>query len=170
MFSQAKGLCTTMAPMAPTPDVATTPQQLADGLRLSVTRLARLMRQQSDTGLTPTQLAALATIDRCGPLPLGALAEEEQIGAPTVTKIVDKLEAAGHVERVADAHDRRVTRVQATASGQRLLTSLRARKTAWLSTRLAELDPTDLDALEAATAVLERLAAPPKPLSPEDER
>ncbi len=75
MFSLAKGLTTTMAPVTSTPTLATRPQQLAEGLRLSVTRLARLMRQQSDTGLTPTQLAALATIDRCGPMPLRALAE-----------------------------------------------------------------------------------------------
>lgn len=153
MFSLAKVLEDTMAPVTPSPE-------LADGLRLSVTRLARQMRQQSDTGLTPTQLAALATIERHGPMPIGALAELEQIGAPTATKIVDKLEVAGHVERAADPTDRRVTRVQVTPTGRRLLTDLRARKTAWLSTRLAALDPDDLAALARAAEVLERLAAP----------
>ena len=39
-------------------------EDLAASLRLSVTRLARLLRQQSDAGLTPTQLAALATAAR----------------------------------------------------------------------------------------------------------
>lgn len=163
MFSLAKGLDATMAPVTPPPTLDAQARQLADGLRLSITRLARLMRQQSDAGLTPTQLAALATIDRSGPLPIGALADEEQIGAPTATKIVDKLEASGHVARAADASDRRVTRVQITPAGHQLLTELRARKTAWLSTRLAELSPDDLAALDAAAAVLERLAAPPRP-------
>ena len=70
-----------------------TTEDLAASLRFSVTRLARLLRQQSDAGLTPTQMAALATVDRCGPLPVGTLADEEQIGAPTATKIVEKLHA-----------------------------------------------------------------------------
>lgn len=169
MFSLAKGLDTTMAPVTSPTVLAASPQALADGLRLSVTRLARQMRQQSDTGMTPTQLAALATIERSGPMPIGALAEVEQIGAPTATKIVDKLEAAGHVARVPDPDDRRVTRVQITDDGHRFLRELRARKTAWLSTRLGALGPDDLAALEAAAAVLERLAAPPTP-PPEAQR
>lgn len=159
-----------MAPVTPSPRLAASPQTLADGLRLSVTRLARQMRQQSDTAMTPTQLAALATIERCGPLPIGALADLEQIGAPTATKIVDKLEAAGHVERTPDPTDRRVTQVRTTPAGHRFLSDLRARKTAWLSTRLAALDAEDLAALEAAAAVLERLTAPPPPPEPEAGR
>ena len=146
----------------------TSPADLANSLRLSITRLARRMRQESDARLTPTQIAALATVDRHGPLPLGALAEEEQIGAPTVTKIVDKLHAAGLVERLPDPDDRRVTRIAATPSGRTLLDEIRERKTAWLATRLAELDAEDLATLTAAAEVLERLAAAPKPATPRD--
>jgi DNA-binding MarR family transcriptional regulator len=174
MFSLAKELHTTMAsvtsPADLAEDLAADPQHLADDLRFRVTRLARLLRQQSDSGLTPTQLAALATLDRRGPISIGALAEEEQIGAPTATKIVDKLAAAGLVERLADARDRRVTRLQITPAGQRLLAELRARKTAWLSSRVAALPDADRATLAAAIAVLDQLAAPPAPNPPEDER
>jgi DNA-binding MarR family transcriptional regulator len=136
-------------------------EELAAGLRLSVTRLARLLRQQSDVGLTPTQLAALATINRRGPLPIGTLADEEQIGAPTATKIVDKLQASGYVERHPDPTDRRVSRVSMTAAGRTLMADIQARKTAWLTTRLADLPADELATLTDALAVLEHLTSPP---------
>ena len=138
----------------------TSTEDLAASLRFSVTRLARLLRQQSDAGLTPTQMAALATVDRCGPLPVGTLAEEEQIGAPTATKIVEKLHAAGYVARTPSAEDRRVTLVSSTAAGQALLADIRARKTAWLTTRIADLDPHERDALAGVVAVLDHLTSP----------
>lgn len=136
--------------------------EVAGRLRFGVTRLARLLRQQADAGLTPTQLAALATIDRCGPVPVGALADAEQITAPTATKIVDKLETAGYVTRRDDDEDRRVKRVAISRTGKALLEAARARKTAWLSTRLAALPDDDLRILTEALDVLERLVAPPE--------
>lgn len=139
----------------------TSAAEVAGRLRFGVTRLARVLRQQADAGLTPTQLAALATIDRCGPLPLGAVAEAEQVSAPTVTKVVDKLEDAGYVTRQEDPDDRRVKQVAVSPAGRTYLRELRARKTAWLSTRLADLDDGDLRTLDAAAAILDRLAAPP---------
>jgi DNA-binding MarR family transcriptional regulator len=138
-------------------------EDLAATLRFSVTRLARLLRQQSDAGLTPTQMAALATVDRCGPLPIGTLADEEQIGAPTATKIVEKLHAAGYVARTPGTNDRRVTLVSTTPAGQALLAEIRARKTAWLTTRIAALDPAERDALAGVVAVLDHLTSPTRP-------
>lgn len=159
MICPGKGLQDTMTAMTPTAPTTTT--DLAGRLRFGVTRLARLLRQQSEAGLSPTQLAALATIARCGPMPIGALADEEQVGAPAATKVVDKLHLAGLVERFDDPDDRRVTRVGATDAGHDLLVELRARKTAWLSTRLAELSPADRHTLTDAVEILEQLTAPP---------
>ncbi|MGN6693001.1 MAG: MarR family winged helix-turn-helix transcriptional regulator [Aquihabitans sp.] len=148
----------TAATLAATTEPST--EDLAASLRFSITRLARLLRQQSDAGLTPTQLAALATVDRCGPIPVGTLADEEQIGAPTATKIVEKLHAAGYVARTPNADDRRVTLVSTTPAGQGLLADIRARKTAWLTTRIAELDDDDRAALADVVAVLDHLTSP----------
>lgn len=145
----------TSSPIAGT-DVTT-----AERLRFAATRLARILRQQSETGLTPTQLAALATVERIGPLPVGALAEAEQITAPTATKTIDKLHGAGYVDRVTDLSDRRVALVSITADGRALLADTRQRKTAWLATRLAELDEDETERLTAALDVLEHLTAPP---------
>jgi DNA-binding MarR family transcriptional regulator len=136
---------------------------VADRLRLSTTRLARLLRQQADHDLTPTQLAALATLQRCGPVPVGTLAEVEQVSAPTATKVVGRLHAAGLVERRADPADRRVARVAVTPAGEAVLAEIRARKTAWLTQRLADLSPAELDRIDDVLDVLEHLTAPTTP-------
>ena len=130
---------------------------MAGRLRLSVTRLARQLRQQSDAGLSPSQLSALASIDLHGPLTLGALAEHERVAAPSVTKVVAKLEAAGLVRRELDADDRRIAWASSTAAGSALLAKVRQRKTAWLAARLAGLDDDERRRLAAALDVLDAL-------------
>ena len=131
---------------------------MADRLRLSATRLARRLRQESGTDLTPSQLAALASIDRHGPLTLGALAEVERVAPPSITKVVAKLEAADLVVRRADDADRRVAWVSLTPTGASRLARIRRLRSRWLATRLAELDAADRARLAAALDVLEELA------------
>lgn len=140
-----------------TPD----PVEVAGRLRLSTTRLARILRQQDQLGLTPTLTAALATIAREGPLTLGELAASEQVSPPTITRVVGKLEAAGLVRRRPDATDGRVSRVELSPAGRRQLDTGRTRRTAWLATRLRDLPPEDLVRLEEAAGVLERLTSAP---------
>ncbi|HMS88902.1 MAG TPA: MarR family transcriptional regulator [Acidimicrobiales bacterium] len=130
---------------------------------MAVTRLARILRRETHTGLTPTQVAALATLQRQGPVPVGMLADAEQISAPTATKVIDKLARAGLVERRTDPGDRRVSLVAVTASGHDLLATTRQHKTAWLSMRIAALDPADRARLLDAIEVLEHLVAPHAP-------
>ena len=132
---------------------------IAARLRISATRLARQLRQESDAGLSPSQLSALACIERNGPLTLGALAEHERVAPPSVTKVVAKLEAAGLVQRRLDDRDRRVAWASITATGAARLAKIRQRKYAWLAARLGELDSDQrrriaeaLDALDALTA------------------
>jgi DNA-binding MarR family transcriptional regulator len=132
---------------------------IAARLRLSATRLARQLRQESDAALTPSQLSALASIERHGPVTLGTLAEQERVAPPSVTKVVTKLEAAGLVARRLDERDRRVAWVSITALGTSRLVKIRQRKHAWLAARLADLDDDQrrriteaLDALDALTA------------------
>jgi DNA-binding MarR family transcriptional regulator len=138
-----------------------TPEAIAGRLRLSATRLARRLRQEAHTGLSPSQLSALAMVDRHGPVTLGALADHEQVSPPTITRVVVKLEADGFLTRQPDPDDRRVTRVGVTAKGRALLGTSRRRKTEWLTTRLEGLDEEQrarladaLDALDALTAEL----------------
>jgi DNA-binding MarR family transcriptional regulator len=141
--------------------------ELAGRLRLAVTRLARLMRQQTGAGLSPTLLAALASVESAGPLTLGELACREQVAPPTITKAVGALEEQGLVARTVDPGDRRVTRLEITPAGSELLERIRTQKNAWLDRRLGSLDPDDLRRLGDAIEALERLTEAPSESSPE---
>lgn len=141
------------APDPGPPDAGAT----AAHLRISVTRLARLMRRQGDTGLSPSQISALTSIERHGPMTLGALADHERVAPPSITKVVAKLEERALVTRCTDPADRRVSQVSATAAGHDLLADLRQRKDLWLAARLAELDDDQRARLAAALEVLDVL-------------
>lgn len=154
---------------SPPADVGT----MAAHLRISATRLARLMRRQGDTGLTPSQLSALTSIERHGPMTLGHLAEHERVAPPSITKVVGTLVDRDLVDRVPDPDDRRITRVTVTPAGQDLLDEVRQRKDLWLAARLAELDDDQRARLDAALDVLDVLvrhgapsASPPSPTAP----
>lgn len=139
----------------------TDPLEMAARLRLATARLARQLRQQAGTGLTPSQQSALVSIDLQGPLTLGRLAKIEQVAPPTVTRIVGKLEEDGLVSRTVDEADRRIARVTITTEGRRRLDHSRRRRNAWLAQRLGEFDAAQLDDVEAALRVMEALAAGP---------
>jgi DNA-binding MarR family transcriptional regulator len=144
---------------ASAPETSMTTTAIAARLRLSATRLARQLRQESDAALTPSQLSALASIERHGPLTLGALAEYERVAPPSVTKVVTKLEAAGLVARRLDDRDRRVAWMSVTAAGHHRLAKIRQRKNAWLAARLAELDDDQRRRLSDALDVLDEITA-----------
>jgi DNA-binding MarR family transcriptional regulator len=126
-------------------------------LRLAVMRLARRLRQQTEGEVTASQLSALASVSRLGPLTLGALAAVERVRPPTMTRIVGHLEAAGLVVRRPAPGDRRSARVELSPAGRELLDRSRTRKDAYLAERLAALTPAEVAVLRQAAAALERL-------------
>jgi DNA-binding MarR family transcriptional regulator len=130
---------------------------LAVRLRLAITRTSRRLRQEAGPGLSPTLTAALATVDRHGPLTPSELAARERVQRPTATRLVARLEELGHVQRAADPLDRRSALLSVTPEGRALLDELRSRKTAYLAHRLERLDPEERAALDRAAAILERL-------------
>lgn len=130
---------------------------LASRMRLAVMRLARRLRQQTDAGVTPSQISALFVIERYEPVTLGDLAAHERVQPPSMTRIVAALEEAGVVAREADPSDRRISRVRLTADGRRVLERSRSRKTAYLAARLRRLPPEDVATIERAIAIVEGL-------------
>ena len=78
-------------PTMPTAPAAVDPNPAATAarLRLAVTRLHRVLRQQSADGPTLTQLSALATVGRFGPITLGDLARVQQLSPPRATSITN---------------------------------------------------------------------------------
>jgi DNA-binding MarR family transcriptional regulator len=139
-------------PTAPAVDAS-----LVAGLRLTVMRLARRLRQQADGDVTPSLLSALSSVDRLGPLTLGELAAVEQVQPPTVTKLVVRLEELGFVVREPDASDRRVTRVKLSDGGRKFVARSRTRKNAYLAARLERFEPAERDLLLQALPLLQRL-------------
>lgn len=134
-----------------------TEPDLATRLRLAVTRTARRLRQEAGSDLSPSLAAALATVERHGPLTPSELAAREAIKRPTATRIVAKLADDALVERAGDPQDGRVSLVSITAAGRALLRQMRMRKNAYLASRLRELEPEEIAALERAAEVLEHL-------------
>ena len=131
--------------------------ELAARLRLAVTRLARRLRQQSAEGLSPSQTSALASIDRHGALTPSELAKMEQVQRPTATRVLNALFEAGLIRREQDASDGRVARLKLTRAGAAVLNRGRSRKNAYLARRLQLLEPDELQTLERAAELIERL-------------
>jgi len=127
-------------------------------LRVALARLSRRMRRHELAGLTPTQLAALATIGKTGPMRLGDLAAAEGIAPSTLTRLVTALEDSGYVQRTADPSDARASTLAITAHGQEALERIRTETTLMLTASLELLTPEQRSTLAAALPVLEQLA------------
>src|SRR3954463_13873778 len=130
---------------------------VAAQLRVVLARTARRLRQEAGTDLSPSQTAALATIERRGPLTPSEIAKCERIQRPTATRVIARLEEGGLIARAADPADGRSSLVSITAEGRALLEQGRANKDAFLARRLDGLDAGELATLERAAEILERV-------------
>jgi len=128
---------------------------LAGHLRLTIARTARRLRQEAGVELSPTLSAALATVERHGPLTPSELAARERIQRPTATRLLARLGEGGLVERTPDPQDGRSSLVSATPAASELLATMRTRKTAFLASRIEALDTADRATLERAAVILE---------------
>lgn len=129
-------------------------------LRTAIVRTARRLRQEAaaeTTGLTPTSVAALATIERHGPLTPSEIAAIERVKRPTITRTLACLEREGLIERAADPADRRSSLVSVNGAGRERLRRLRRRKNAYLARRMRELSAEEVETLERAAEILERM-------------
>jgi DNA-binding MarR family transcriptional regulator len=136
-------------------------QDLTARLRAAVARLHRRLRQESLAGLSPAQASLLASLNRLGTPTLGELALAEQVQPPTMTRLVAGLESTGLVVRQPDPGDRRIARVGLTPAGRTTLGDIRQLKNAYLSRRLAALDPDGQAAVAPLVDLLESLVAEP---------
>lgn len=144
----------------------TTLAESAARLRLAIVRTARRLRQEAagagGAELTPTSAAALASVERHGPLTPSELAEIERIKRPTATRTLRVLLEAGLVDRTPDPADGRSSLVSINATGRERLRRLRSRKNAYLARRMRNLSAADLETLERAAQILERILEEPR--------
>ena len=131
---------------------------MASALRLAVVRLNRRMRaQRVNASVTISQLAAMSTLDFHGPLTPGELAAHEKVQPPSMTRVLAGLEEMRLVARRPHPTDGRQVIVELTATGKQLCRDEVRMREAWLSRRVAELDPEDRDVLRRAVEVINRM-------------
>lgn len=120
-------------------------------------RLLRHLRRADaalETG--PAQLSALSVLVFGGPHPLGRLASIEGVRPPTMTRIANGLVDAGLARRVADETDARVSVLEATAKGRRLIDRGREQRMALFRHLLASVSDRDVTRLSAAAKIIDR--------------
>jgi len=127
-------------------------------LRVAIARVSRSLRRHELAGLTPTQLSALATVERAGPLRLGDLAAAEKIAPSTLTRLVTVLEEQGYVQRGPVPGDARASTLVVTEAGHAILERIRQESTTLLAGSLRSLSAGQLAALAAALPALEQIA------------
>ena len=131
----------------------------ADGLE----RLALWLRRQAPAQVSSSTVTTLDTLATYGPLRVSDLAEREAISQPGMTTLINRLEAAGQAERVADPSDGRAILVRITREGRKVLADRHAARIAALHVHLERLDPADRAAIAAALPAIERLTRTPTP-------
>jgi DNA-binding MarR family transcriptional regulator len=121
--------------------------------------LRHVRREDPATGVPPAQLSALSVLVYGGPRTLGELAAAEQVRPPTMTRIVQGLEAAALVRRARDREDGRVHRLQATPKGRRVMQRGRERRVASLAALLGRLSEDDVARVREAAELVEAALA-----------
>lgn len=113
---------------------------------------ALLDEQLRPLGYGTARMEALSTIAR-SPEPSAQIAIAKRIGieGPTLTRMLDTLEAEGLVIRRADPGDRRTKLIELTDAGRRALDEIMTVAHAFRKTVLQDLTDADLDAVNKVT-------------------
>lgn len=140
--------------------VAADPTLLANRLRPVLLQLNRQLRREIHSlGVTGGQVSLLVQIKYRPGIGIRELAALERMSVPGMSKFISRLEEAGLIQRAAVEGDQRRVGLTLTAAGQKVLRSVKSKRTAWLSARLRDLDPDDLEAIDAAIEPLAHLLA-----------
>ena len=138
--------------------VVTDPTTVANRLRPVLLTLNReLRREVHSLGVTGGQVALLVQIKFHPGIGIRELARLERISVPGMSKFVSKLEDAGLVQRAPVEGDQRRVGLTLTEAGRKVLRSVKSKRTAWLSARLGQLQPAQLEAIDAAIEPLAHL-------------
>jgi DNA-binding MarR family transcriptional regulator len=140
--------------------VAADPTVLANRLRPVLLHLNRQLRREIHSlGVTGGQVSLLVQIKYHPGIGIRELAALERISVPGMSKFSSRLEEAGLVQRAPVEGDQRRVGLTLTPAGQKVLRSVKSKRTAWLASRLRDLDPDELEAIGAAIEPLAHLLA-----------
>jgi DNA-binding MarR family transcriptional regulator len=142
----------------PTLATAADPVTVANRLRPVLLKLNRHLRREIHSlGVTGGQASLLFAIQRRPGIGVNELAELERMSPPGMSKYVGRLEDAGLVIREPSEQDRRRIGLRVSPEGERVLRSVKSRRTAWLASRLRNLSDAELAAVDAAIEPLKDL-------------
>ena len=131
---------------------------LANRLRPVLLKVNReLRRELHSLGVSGGQVSLLVEIQKSPGIGVRELAARERVSAAAMSRHVERLERAGLVRRTPDAADRRRHGLTLTTEAERVLRSVKRRRTAWLAERLKGLSPEELAAIDDAIEPLGRL-------------
>ncbi|MFD7713484.1 MarR family winged helix-turn-helix transcriptional regulator [Streptomyces sp. NPDC059785] len=99
--------------------------------------------------LSAHQLRALAVVRHRAELNLTTLAQLLEIALPAASRLCDRLEAAGLLERVPHPSNRREVQLMLTAQGTRVLRDIGERRSLSLASVLAAMTPAQRTSLES---------------------
>jgi DNA-binding MarR family transcriptional regulator len=135
-------------------------EALADRLHSTAIHLLRQVRvQDAGAGLAPARLSALSVLVFGGAMALNELARAEQVRPPTMSRIVDALEAAGLARRTANQQDRRAVVIEATEKGTAILWQGRKRRVKFLARHLSRLSDAERKQIENAVKAIQKAMA-----------
>src|SRR4249920_327103 len=97
------------------------PAMLAQASHLISSEFHKVARQH---GFSVSEWRVMATLAGGDPLSIGRLAQVAVMKQPTVTRMLDRMAAKGHVERLPHDSDRRITLVRITGQGERTVAHL----------------------------------------------
>jgi DNA-binding MarR family transcriptional regulator len=134
--------------------------EVAGALRVGIGSLVRRLRQvHPDGGLSMSETAALARLDREGPTTSSALAKLEQITPQSMGVILSALESRGLIARRADPNDGRRIVMSLTRAGRDCVLRRRDASTEVIARSLASnFSAAEVGQLRTAAALIERLA------------
>ena len=117
-------------------------------------------RRAATLGVTRAQWKVLFRLSRTPGLRQVELADMLDVEPITLSRIVDRLQDAGLVERIADPADRRAWRLQVTEQARPLITKLRALAEILVDEAFAGLSEADVALMRAnLTRIRENLCA-----------
>lgn len=111
-----------------------------------------------DDAVTLPQFRLLAVIADLGPVPSGQAARTLGLDRSTITRLADKMVAAGHVVRGTDPRHRGVVTLELTASGRDLVAAASGWRQRELARIMGRLTPAEQAAVTASLGLLVRAA------------
>lgn len=132
--------------------------ELANDLRLACQRIARRVRFEGTQAVAPHQFSVLVRVHKqpCTPT---ALAEQERVSTPSMTRTVNSLVELGLVAKQAHPDDGRQLLVVSTPQGERVVQQVLAERDTWMMQHLSGLAPDQLVLLRRAADLLLEVAA-----------